>query len=80
MDKKTKDELIELGFISVGFINDLEYLCKPDELEDEEEAFTYIAVDKDGKALWYFPRTAYVNEIDALSIMKKRLIENLLVK
>ncbi|WP_134701689.1 hypothetical protein [Ammoniphilus sp. YIM 78166] len=73
MYKKTKTELMELGFVSVGFINGLEYLCKQDEPGEDEEAFTYIAINPDGEALWYFPRTAYVNEIEALAIMKDKL-------
>jgi len=66
---KTKEYLLDKGFVSVGSLNGCEYLAK--KLEDG--GFAYFAVAPNGNVLHEYAQTISLEHFDALCMIKEKL-------
>lgn len=72
-NKKTKEELLEIGFIEMGVINRAEYMAKVIDTGDKD-AFAYHML-VDGKTVWDFPQTTNWREVSLLASIHQKLFK-----
>ncbi|MED1789047.1 hypothetical protein P4V47_16410 [Brevibacillus laterosporus] len=67
--KKTRESLLEKGFMSVGALNGCEYLAK----KLDHNGFAYFIIAPNGEVMSELAQTSSIEQVKTLNVIKEKL-------